>query len=125
MAHGRWLGLSAASDRPQVSWKAIEADAEVVARDGGPAARVSRVVGDPTADVFTGLAILVDSFGGERFLAAERVRAIWPDRIEVDLSADDVRGLPRHEDTPSVRWQPGALGGIFSRLLGGGRQRRR
>jgi hypothetical protein len=124
VAHGRWLRLSAAGDRPQVSWKAIEADAEVIASDGEAAARVSRVVGDPNADVFTGLAVLVGTFSGERFLAAERVRGIWPDRVEVDLSVEAIRGLTAYEDAPSVRWQPGALGGIFSRLLGGGRRRR-
>ncbi len=112
-----------AGERPQVAWKAIEPNADVIASDGSVCARVSRIVGDTNADVFTGLAVLVGTFGGERFLAAERVRGIWPDRVEVDLSPDDVAGLPKHEDAPSVRWRPGALGGIFSRLFGGSRRR--
>ena len=106
------------STTPQVSWKAIEEDANVFSSEGERVARVSRIVGDPNADVFTGLAILVDAFGGERFLAAERVRGIWPDRVDVDLPAAEFESLPRHHDTPTVRWQPGALGGIFSRLFG-------
>ncbi len=103
---------------PQVSWKVIEAEAEVVSSDGEVAGRVSRVVGDPNADVFTGLAILVDTFGGERFVPAERVGGIWPDRVELSLTSGEIEALPKHEDAPSVRWRPGALGGIFSRFLG-------
>jgi hypothetical protein len=103
---------------PQVSWKAIEEDANVFSSEGERVGRVSRIVGDPSADVFTGLAILVDTFGGERFVAAERVRGIWPDRIDVDLGSADFEKLPKHQDTPSVRWRPGPLGGIFSRLFG-------
>jgi len=109
--------------RPQVAWKAIEADAEVVTRDGESAGRVSRIVGDHDADVFTGLAILVGTFSGEQFLPAERITGIWPDRVEVDLTSAEVQELPKHEEAPTVRWQPGALGGIFSRLRGGRRRR--
>jgi hypothetical protein len=110
------------TERPQVAWKAIEENAEVVASNGERAGRVSRIVGDHDADVFTGLAILVDAFGGERFVAAERVRRIWPDRVELDLTDAEIEHLPKHEDTPTVRWRPGALGGVFSRLLGGRRR---
>jgi hypothetical protein len=102
----------------QVAWKAIEADADVISSDGENVGRISRVVGDVTADVFTGLAILVGTFGGERFVAAERVTGIWPNRVELDLPASAVASLPKYEDTPSVRWRPGPLGGIFSRLFG-------
>lgn len=103
---------------PQVAWKAIEADADVLSADGESIGKVSRVVGDATADVFTGLAILVDTFGGERFVAAERVTAIWPRRVQLDLPASTVESLPKYEDVPTVRWRPGPLGGIFSRLFG-------
>jgi hypothetical protein len=109
-------------DEPQVSWKAIEEDAQVLSADGGHAGHVSRVVGDPEADVFTGLAVVVEAFGGERFVAAERVTGIWPDRIQVSLTRDEIEALPRYEDAPVVRWRPGALGGIFSRLFGGRRR---
>ena len=112
-----------AKERPQVSWKAIEEEAEVVSRDGETAGRVSRIVGDHTADVFTGLAVFVDTFGGERYVPAERVAGIWPDRVELDLTAAEIDELPKYEDTPTVRWRPGALGGIFSRLFGGRRRR--
>jgi len=106
----------------QVSWKAIEEDAELVCADGHRAGRLSRVVGDPEADVFTGLAVVTETFRGEKFIPAERVTRIWPDRVEVSLTHDEVEALPRYEDVPVVRWRPGALGGIFSRLFGGRRR---
>jgi hypothetical protein len=108
--------------KAQVAWKAIEEDAEVFSAEGERVGRVSRTVGDSDADVFTGLAIVIDTFGGERFVDAERVRGIWPDRVDLDLTKDRIDRLPKYEDVPSVRWRPGALGGIFSRLFGGRRR---
>jgi hypothetical protein len=107
---------------PQVSWKVIEEDADVVSSDGEVAARVSRIVGDHEADVFTGLAVHVGALGHERFVAAERVSGIWPDRVELSVTREEIEALPEYEDAPTVRWRPGALGGIFSRLLGGRRR---
>jgi hypothetical protein len=112
------------SERPQVAWKAIEEDAEIVSREGESVGRISRTVGDSTADVFTGLAIVIDTFGGERFVDAERVSGIWPDRVELDLTAAEIGELPKHEDAPAVRWQPATRGGgILRRFFGGGRRR--
>jgi hypothetical protein len=106
----------ATGDRPQVSWKAIEADADVVTADGSTAARVSRVVGDPDADVFSGLAVVPGALGGERFVAAERVTGIWEDRVEIDLTREALEGLPEYEDAPVVRWQP-ERAGFLQRLF--------
>jgi hypothetical protein len=105
-----------AYERPQVSWKVIEAHAKVVAADGREAARVSRVVGDPDADVFTGLAVKPDPLASERILPSERVTAIWPDRIETDLAPGEARRLPEYEDAPTVRVRAGD-GGWFWRLF--------
>ena len=106
---------------PQVAWKAIEEGADVAAADGEVAAHVSRIVGDSNADVFTGLAVTTHAFGGERFIAAEPVRGIWPGRVEVDLESAAFADLPPHEDVPSVRVRPGG-GGFLARLLGRGRR---
>ena len=104
---------------PEVSWKAIERDAEVVSSDGQAVGRVSRVVGDRTADIFTGLAVDVAILGGDRFVPSERVAAIWPGRVELGLTAAEIERLPEHEETPTVRWRPGGgLGSVIRRLLG-------
>jgi len=50
------------------------------------------------------------------------VSGIWPDRVEVSVTREEIEALPEYEDAPTVRWRPGALGGIFSRLLGGRRR---
>ena len=74
LAHRRAVAVSRPSAR-RSRWKAIEADAEVVASDGDEVAPVSRIVGDPNADVFTGLAVLVGTARRtSSFVPAERVR---------------------------------------------------
>jgi hypothetical protein len=105
-------------EEPQVSWKVIDSGAEVVSSDGEKTANVSRVVGDPDADVFTGLAVTVGILGGERFIPSEHVQEIRPDRIQVDLSKAAMESLPEYEDAPVVRVDPGERRGFFSRLFG-------
>jgi hypothetical protein len=108
--------LSSTED-PQVSWKVIEAGASVVTSDGDTGATVSRVVGDPEADVFSGLAVKHGAFGGEHLVPSERVAAIYPDRIEVDLTNAELERLPPFEDAPVVRIEPDKPG-FFARLFG-------
>jgi PRC-barrel domain len=104
-------------EEPQVSWKVIDSGAEVVSSDGEKTANVSRVVGDPDADVFTGLAVTVGILGGERFIPSEHVQEIRPDHIQVDLSKAAMESLPEYEDAPVVRVDPGERRGFFSRLF--------
>ena len=100
---------------PEVSWKAIEARARVFSADGQDVGRVARVVGDPDADIFTGLAVDIELLGRDRFLPSEKIAAIWPDRVELAISAAEVERLPEHEETPTVEWRPGR-GGLRSAL---------
>jgi hypothetical protein len=104
-------------DEPQTSWKVIEAFAPIISSDGEKAGTVSRVVGDTEADVFTGLAVKVGVLGGPRFLPSENVKAIWPDRIEVNLSKAELEALPEYEDAPVVRVEP-EQPGFFAKLFG-------
>ena len=93
--------------RPQVSWKAIEVDAVFVGRDGTDAGRVTRVVGDKNADVFTGLAVSLGLLKSQAMVASERVTGIWPDRVETDLGPAELESLPPFEEEPVVQWTPG------------------
>jgi hypothetical protein len=106
-----------APEQPQVAWTAIEEGAEVFSAEAEAVGRVSRVVGDAEADVFTGLAIKLSTLGSERFVTSERVAGIWPDRVDVDLPRATIEELPEYEDAPAVRWQPDR-GGLLSRLFG-------
>ena len=89
-------------ERPQIAWKAIEGRTPVFSTEGEAVGKVSQVVGDPEADVFTGLAVSLGALGADRFVESERVRGIWP----------------AYEESPSVRWRPGGRG-FFRRLFGG------
>jgi uncharacterized protein YrrD len=103
----------------QIAWKAIEAGTTVLSSEGEQVGKVSKVVGDPEADVFTGLAVSRGTFSQNRLVPSERVRGIWPERIELDLPAAAVERLPEYQETPTVRWRPnGGPGGFLRRLFG-------
>lgn len=104
------------TERPQIAWKAIEPKTPVYSSGGEAVGKVSKIVGDVDADVFTGIAISLNLLGADRVVDSERVRGIWPDRIELDLSAEEVDRLPEYEDVPVVHWRPDE-GGFFSRLF--------
>jgi hypothetical protein len=99
---------------PQVSWKALERDAVAVTSDGDEGARVVEVVGDKNADIFSGLVIRLGTFGEPRYLPAERVRGIWPRRVEVDVSKAELEALPPYEEPVIERLD--FDGGFFRRL---------
>jgi sporulation protein YlmC with PRC-barrel domain len=103
---------------PQVSWKAIEASAPIFSSDGEAVGKVSQIVGDPDADVFTGLAVSIDVLGPPRLVPSERVQSIWPDRVDVALTKSQIEALEPYEETPTVRWRPDqGVGGFFRRLF--------
>jgi hypothetical protein len=98
----------------QVSWKAIERDAVVVTAEGSEAARVVEVAGDRDADIFSGLVVKVGALDTKRFLPAERIAAIWPRRVQVDLTAEAVGALAPFEEPVVERLEE--KGGFFRRL---------
>ena len=106
------------SPEPQVSWKAIEADAEVFTSDGSAVGKVSKIVGDATADVFTGLAVSKHVIAKPKFVPSERVTGIWPHRVEIDLTQDEFDRLEEYEDEPVIRVNPADPPGFLSRLFG-------
>jgi hypothetical protein len=97
---------SGGEGEPQVAWTLIDDGAEVLAGNGERVGRVSKVVGDTDADIFTGLAVVLRTLGKERFVEAERVTGIWPDRVQVDLEPSDIEALRVYEDVPVERWRP-------------------
>jgi hypothetical protein len=92
------------SSAPQVSWKAIERDARVLARDGSDVGRVVEVAGDTEADIFNGLVVSAGRLQANRYLAAERVTGIWPNQVQVDASAEQIDALPAYEQPVAERW---------------------
>jgi hypothetical protein len=98
---------------PEVSWKAIERDAAVIAADGSEAARVVEVAGDRSADIFSGLVVKAGALAGKSFLPAEQVTAIWAHRVQVALTAEAVEALPPYEEPVTERLEEK---GFLSRL---------
>ena len=101
----------------EVSWKAIEEGARVVASDGEEIGSVVEIAGDSDADIFSGLVVSISRLGKNRFLPSERVGAIWPDRVETTLAAAQAEQLEEYADPVSEPWQPGGRG-FLSRLFG-------
>ena len=73
----------------------------------------------------TGTAQKPDAHGGysaDRYVASERVKAIWPDRIETDLSAQEAESLPAYREPRVTEWHADEGGGrlrrAFSDLFG-------
>lgn len=100
---------------PQVSWKGIERNAAVVSSDGTEIAKVVEVAGDQSADIFNALVVKIGPLEQKLNLPAERVVAIWPRRVEVDLTAREVARLPVYEESV-VEKLPKE--GFFKRLFG-------
>jgi hypothetical protein len=106
--------VSASEPEPQVSWKVLEQNSAVVTADGAEAARVVEVSGDVDRDIFSGLVVRSGPLGTRRFVAADRVVAIWRQRVEVDLTAEEVEALPQPQEPELDRLTSGA--GLLERL---------
>jgi hypothetical protein len=102
---------------PQVAWVAIEDGAELFSSEGEAVGKVTRAVGDAEADVFTGLAVRLSPLGKERLVPSESVGGIWPTRVDVALTRDEIERLPELDDQPVVRIEPESPG-FFRRLFG-------
>lgn len=74
--------------------------------EGEAVAKVAEVVGDTDADIFTGLAISLRMLGQNRLVESERVRGIWPDRVELDLTREQIEALPSYDEPVAERLVP-------------------
>jgi hypothetical protein len=105
-----------ASDEAAVSWKGIDRDAAVVAADGQEIGRVTEIAGDEEADIFDGLVVAPRAGGPPRYVGAERVGRVSPDRVETDLSAEEAVSLPEYKEPVSVTWRADEGRGFGARL---------
>lgn len=100
----------------EISWKTVEAGAAVVTVDGREIGKLREVAGDKESDIFDGLVVRAAALRGDRYIGSERVLRIWPDRIEVDLGAEEAQNLPEY--TPpaaATTWRAGE-GGVGTRV---------
>ncbi len=83
-----------------VSWLVIEKGWDVVGADGEKLGSIHEVVGDSGKDIFNGLAVSPGLLRGSRYVPAERVRAIFEGRVELDLSSEEFDRLDEHGAQP-------------------------
>ena len=84
-----------------VSWKVVEQGWSVVAEDGSEVGRVDEVVGDPNADIFTGLKVLTGLLGAPKYVPSEQVGDIVEGTVTLRLTADAAAHLRDWDDLPS------------------------
>jgi hypothetical protein len=75
------------------SWLVVEPGWHVVDSDGNEVGRVEQVVGDPNADIFSGLLISTGLFTGHRYVPSENVGAIEEGRVHLLLGGDAIKQL--------------------------------
>jgi len=102
---------------PEVSWKTIEKGARVFGSDNQELGKVAEIAGDSDADIFSGVVVSLSRLSSNRFLPAEQVTGIWPDRVATSIASDQVEDLKEYKDPVAERWQP-AGPGFLSRLFG-------
>jgi hypothetical protein len=101
---------------PQVAWIAIEVGAVVHAADGSQIGTMREVAGDEEHDIFDGLVVTVPGSETPRYLPAERVTGIWPQRIETDISAEEAGRLSEYTASKVTRWHADSDRGFGSRV---------
>lgn len=105
------------SGEPQVAWIAIDQDAIVVAADGSEIGKVKEVAGDEEHDIFDGLVVKHSRFGRDGYIASERVKAIWPDRVETDLTPQEAETLPEYREPRETTWHADTGAGRLKRAF--------
>ena len=94
------------SSEPQCAWIAIEHGAVVTAADGSDVGTVKEIAGDENADIFDGLVVEHARFDSPRYVPSERVKGIWPERVETDLTAAEAQSLEPYSAPQVTEWHP-------------------
>jgi uncharacterized protein YrrD len=76
-----------------VSWLVVEPGWKVVDAGEHEVGRVESVVGDPNADIFSGLLISTGLFSGHRYVPADDVGRITEGCVRLSLDGDEVKHL--------------------------------
>ena len=73
---------------------------EVVDSAGDSVGKIDEVLGDKNRDIFDGLAVSTGLVGKPKYVPAEQVGEIREDRVQLELSADEVERLEPYEPEP-------------------------
>jgi hypothetical protein len=113
--------MSSTGEPDRVAWTALDAGALVVAADGSEVGHVKEVAGDEEADIFDGLVVTHSRFGSSHYIPSERVKGIWPDRVETDLTPEEAGSLPSYDEPKVTTWHADEGGRLGQRLRRAGK----
>lgn len=102
------------SDQDQpIAWTAVEQDTPVYARDGTQVGAIFEMLG--AEDIFHGIVVTAGVLTHEVEISASHVTGITRQRIDTDLSSQEIRDLPVYEEESSFKL---GFTGILGRKLG-------
>jgi len=78
----------------------VEPGWDVVDSAGDSVGKIDEVLGDKNRDIFDGLAVSTGLVGKPKYVPAEQVGEIREDRVQLELSADEVERLEPYEPEP-------------------------
>ena len=84
-----------------VSWFVIEPGWKVLDTQGEEVGSVDEVVGDSSNDIFNGLSISTSLLGRPLYVPSEQVAAITEERVQLNLTKDQIHHLGEFEEPPT------------------------
>jgi hypothetical protein len=86
-----------------VSWFLIEKHWKVVGADGEEIGKVEEVVGDSSADIFSGLTVGTGLVHKAHFVPAELVAEIVEGEVRLSIGKDEFARLEEYEGPPPTK----------------------
>jgi hypothetical protein len=102
-------------DEQPVSWKTIRADSPVFSSDDEEVGTVHEVLGSEQADIFHGIVVRSGLLGKDVVVPAQEVTGLSDRRIDLALSAEQVRALEPFKEEESYHL---GVVGMFRHRLG-------
>ena len=101
-------------ERP-ISWIAIAEATPVFSSDGEEIGPIHEVLGSQEEDIFHGIEVGHGVLAGPVLIPAEKVTSITNRRIDVAMTAEEIRQLPPFHEQPSFHL---GVVGLFRKHLG-------
>lgn len=102
-------------DQQPVSWKTIPDNSAVFSSDGEEVGAVYEVLGSEQSDVFHGIVVRSGLLGKDVVVVADQIERLSNGRIDVTLSAEQMRDLEPFQEEES--YHIGVVG-LFRHRLG-------
>jgi hypothetical protein len=95
------MKMQESSDDQPVSWKTIRADTGVYSSDDKEVGTIHEVLGSEQADIFHGIVVRSGLLGKDVVVLAQHVTGLSEKRIDLALSAEQVRALEPFQEEES------------------------